>query len=331
MALDLRVDHSSPTHRRNRLSLLRYASRPRNAGPMVRFGMPDALKLSATVWLIAVTAVVLTAACGRVSLGPPTDSTVDTAGASGSGGEGANTSGPACGDHRCAATQICCILDGTCIDPTSAATSCTKPTVLPRGALPGTRTCGSNADCTATEFCEPSIGCLCGPGTCVERNNCGTSTGGAWCGCDGVSYPNVQTACRKGVKPQGPGACGSVSTPGDTNHDPMIFCGSDIQCPNGLTCCPINGRCLDPTLPELCAPPPSGARQACLTDRQCFAEVEFCNGPGCSGPGGCVVAGGLCSGVLDPVCGCDGKTYTDDSCTLPAGVRTAHMGPCETP
>jgi hypothetical protein len=148
--------------------------------------MPDALKRLAAAWLIAVTAVVLTATRGRVSLDLPTDSTVNTAGVSGSGGEGANTSGPACGGHRCAATQICCILDGTCIDPTIAATSCTKLTVLPRGALPGTRTCGSNADCAATEFCEPSMGCL-GPGTGVEQNNCGTSTGGPWYGCDGVS------------------------------------------------------------------------------------------------------------------------------------------------
>jgi hypothetical protein len=104
---------------------------------MVRFSMPDALKRSAAAWPIAVTAVVLTATRGRVSLDLPTDSTVNTAGVSGSGGEGANTSGPACGGHRCAATQICCILDGTCIDPTIAATSCTKLTVLPRGALPG--------------------------------------------------------------------------------------------------------------------------------------------------------------------------------------------------
>ena len=68
MAPDLRIDYSSPTHSRNRLSLLRDASRPRHAGPMVRFCMPDALKLPATAWPIAVMAMMLTAACGRVSL-----------------------------------------------------------------------------------------------------------------------------------------------------------------------------------------------------------------------------------------------------------------------
>jgi hypothetical protein len=301
---------------------------------MVRFGVPDALKPRTFDWRIATALGVLVVACGRVPLDPPAESTADTAGVSGSAGDGVSatgvdTSGPACGGRRCAASQICCVLDGTCIDPTSAARSCAKPTTLPRGAVPGTRACGSNADCGVPEFCEPSAGCL-GPGTCVERNNCGTSTGAQWCGCDGVTYASVQTACGKGVKPQGPGACGSISTPGDADHDPMIFCGDDAQCPNGLTCCHVNGRCLDPNLPGLCAPPPPGARQACLTDRQCFAG-EFCNGPGCSGPGGCVVAGGLCSGVLDPVCGCDGKTYTDETCTPPAGVRTAHTGPCETP
>jgi hypothetical protein len=123
-----------------------------------------------------------------------------------------------------------------------------------------------------------------------------------------------------------------VSSPGDADHDPLIFCARDDQCPAGLTCCAFYGKCVDPALPDLCTPAPAGTRSSCLTDRQCFSGSEFCQGPGCAGPGGCVgVNGGACTGVLDPVCGCDGKTYTNEGCTIAAPVRTAHAGTCTQP
>jgi hypothetical protein len=290
---------------------------------------------------VAIVTAIAMSSCGRSPLDlPPADpvgGSSSGAGMSGTsdvgGGAGAvDMSGPACGGHRCAATQVCCVLNGLCIEPASARTVCPMPTTLPvPGPSPGTRLCGSNADCDANEFCSPSIGCL-SAGTCQDRSNCGTSTGTMVCGCDGKSYPNVQTACAAGIKTQEPGACGSVSTPGDAGHDPVIFCGSDTQCPTGFACCAISGRCVDPSLfSALCVQPPAGTLLACLSDRQCLATFEFCNGPGCSGPGGCTVAGGECSGVLDPVCGCDGQTYTDASCTPSVPTRIAHAGACTPP
>jgi hypothetical protein len=244
-----------------------------------------------------------------------------------------------CGGHRCTSRQICCVLDGTCIDPATAATTCPAPAAPPPPSLPGTRSCGSNADCSASEFCSPISRCL-GPGVCADRNNCGTSTGSPWCGCDGFNYADVQTACRLGVATLGRvGFCGSIVEPGafpedPGPHDPIIYCGRDDQCPAGLTCCQIYGRCLDPKVPLLCGPPPADdASRPCLTDRQCDPG-EFCEGDGCSGPGGCVrtpFSTSCGAGVLAPVCGCDGQTYTNQTCTVTAGVRVLHTGSCTLP
>lgn len=282
--------------------------------------------------LIVVGALV---ACGRVSLDPPASGAAGTtavAGGAGAAGTAPDTSGVACGKVHCAAKQVCCILNANCIDPATAALTCPKPSAPPKPSVPGARACGSNADCGTNEFCgTDDITCL-GPGICQDRSNCGTSGGAPFCGCDGVTYPNVQTACRAGITTGARvGACGTVSRPGDADHDSVVYCGRDDQCPAGLICCAIYGKCVDPALPVLCTPPPASTRSACASDRQCDPMFEFCQGPGCSGPGGCVSVGGLCNGVLEPVCGCDGKTYTNESCTLAIPTRTAHAGACAPP
>jgi hypothetical protein len=170
----------------------------------------------------------------------------------------------------------------------------------------------------------------------MDRANCGTSSGTPVCGCDGVTYKDVQTACRAGVATIGRfGACGVVNQPGSTGaeavHHTVTFCGQDKQCPSGQTCCAIYGTCLDPSVPYLCSFPPAGTRVPCLQDLDC-RDGEFCQGDGCSAPGGCVFGGSsMCTGLLEPVCGCDGHTYTNEGCTAAAGVRTSHTGACETP
>jgi hypothetical protein len=238
--------------------------------------------------------------------------------------DGPTSGGVICGGTYCLSNEVCCVIDGKCIDPTNAALSCQKPDA---GIGSVQRTCGSNTDCQPDEFCSPSQGCL-GPGLCVARSNCGSSTGtSTFCGCDGKNYSSVQAACLVGIKTSAhPGACG-VGTPVGLGRDPVTFCGFDSQCPDGQKCCPISGKCYDRNISVLCSTPPLGTLASCVEDRQCDVN-EFCEGPGCSGPGGCLFEGGLCSGELMPVCGCDGRTYVDRSCTVPAGVRISHIGAC---
>ena len=290
-----------------------------------------ARELIGWIWLLAL------AACGRVPLdiagGTTSDATSPmSTGSAGTNG-GAGASGAMCKGGRCSGGQVCCLLDGKGISPSRAAIDCPRPTSLPSPGIPGAALCGSNADCASTEFCGSNDACL-GPGQCMDRSSCGTSSGAPVCGCDGMTYPDVQTACRAGTATLGrTGACGVVNQPGSDfsngARQSVTFCGTDNQCPAGQKCCAIYGTCLDPSMPDLCTFAPPGTRASCLTDVNC-RDREFCQGAGCSGPGGCVVAGdGMCSGVLDPVCGCDGKTYTNEGCTVAAGVRKFHSGSCE--
>ena len=238
-----------------------------------------------------------------------------------------------CGGVTCAVNQICCLLNGKCVDPTTVSSTCTKPSVpTPDASSTGAAAvCASNADCAATQFCAPTSAILCqGPGTCRSRSNCGSSSGAQFCGCDGVTYPDLQTACRAGIPIIASNACGTSvdqEPPGALGpRDPVTYCATSGQCPQGQQCCSITGRCYDASVPYLCTFPPPGSSLSCLEDKQC-GPFQFCSGPGCSGPGGCV-SPGSCGGELKAVCGCDGKSYTNAGCALAVAVRVAGAGVC---
>jgi hypothetical protein len=100
----------------------------------------------------------------------------------------------------------------------------------------------------------------------------------------------------------------------------------------GTKCCAITGRCYDPSRPGLCAFPPPGTTLPCVDDTQCnsgmLGDTGYCDGAGCTAPGGCRYGGGLCDGALEPVCGCDGKNYMNEKCAKVVSVRVNHAGYC---
>jgi hypothetical protein len=106
-------------------------------------------------------------------------------------------------------------------------------------------------------------------------------------------------------------------------------CATDTHCPDGETCCPRYGLCLADDDPYLCGDAPPGTSRPSTSDEHCEAG-QYCLGEGCSGPGGCVSFGseGDCGVTLEPVCGCDGTTYTSAACASTRGVRIESDGMC---
>jgi hypothetical protein len=70
-------------------------------------------------------------------------------------------------------------------------------------------------------------------------------------------------------------------------------------------------------------------RRPCATNADC-SERAFCaKTPGsCEERGVCRPRPGACTLHLDPVCGCDGRTYSNPCHAAGAGVSIAHAGPC---
>jgi Cys-rich repeat protein len=192
------------------------------------------------------------------------------------------------------------------------------------------KACAANSHCAAGEYCDPGAGLPCGgPGFCQSRTNCGSSWGSPLCGCDGKTYPNLQTACLAGVRTVGGGRCGATINIGQGGNSAGItrtLCGQDSQCPSGERCCHLTGFCYDDAHAALCATPPPGTNYPCITNQDCFTG-DFCDAPSCDGPGGCKQME-ICDALLEPVCGCDGKTYVNPPCAASKGVRVASEGQC---
>ena len=62
---------------------------------------------------------------------------------------------------------------------------------------------------------------------------------------------------------------------------------------------------------------------ACSTGYYCSKETGDCTGVGT-----CERFPAMCAAYVDPVCGCDGRTYSNDCYAAAAGVNVEHAGAC---
>ncbi len=126
-------------------------------------------------------------------------------------------------------------------------------------------------------------------------------------------------------------------TPTDVAAEPVECVCDDIEAP----VCGVDGGTYPSDCEAGCAgvqvehagpcegeeePPSAG----CESDDECAAN-EFCDtGVTCGGPGKCTAQPDVCTRQYDPVCGCDGETYSSSCVAHASGVSVAAPGECST-
>jgi hypothetical protein len=156
--------------------------------------------------------------------------------------------------------------------------------------------CTGDSQCSTADYCA---GSGCGTaGTCQPRPELCSDLVDPVCGCDGRTYINPCDAEQAGTRVASQGVCAA----------------SDGGSPDA-------GR----------PPPPDGGRP-CTSNLQCATSVTpatlWCAGTGCGTAGECEPVPVTCTGIFDPVCGCDGNTYTNECEAEMAKVRVSATGSC---
>ncbi len=227
--------------------------------------------------------------------------------------------------------------------------------------------CGGNTGktCAGGMVCDIDGCATTDSGICVPDPNKGTCPdGGAQqCGCDGNTYPNACYRQKANVSLKHQGACPDDPTTTLCKVGPI----KPALCPTGTYCqlydnnpnaCVGTGECVK--IPVACDgsnKPVCGcngttytnpcllgqAQQNMKTSGQCGASTCTEGKPGCAANAYCAVPQGqcgtqgicinkppttACTGVIDPVCGCDGTTYTNPSCAAVQGVVVNTKGTC---
>ena len=216
--------------------------------------------------------------------------------------------------------------------------SCTEKACVPD---PVEEPCGTRGATLCKEglFCDFSATGNCGAtdqgGVCAPRPDVCTQVFDPVCGCDGQTYSNACGASAAGVSVASEGACekpepescqsGDISYPSGTNGIPAGDGCNHCSCDDGRLLCT---RIACPPL-KTCGGL-TGAR--CDIDEFCHFQTEAqCGAADQTGLCRPLVTGGLCTAEFDPVCGCDGKTHSNECIALISGVSVLHEGPCEVP
>lgn len=181
-------------------------------------------------------------------------------------------------------------------------------------------------DCESTEICFSSDDCAGGEYCTIEDGQCN------------------DTPCAPGQVC--PAVCAGVCAP---VPEPEPLCYSSDDCADGEHCTTDDGDCRSPCAEgdqdclAVCAgvcvpdddeeqvcggyPGPDGPTRQCDADEYCQLEPGTCNVIA-DVPGTCKPRPEACIDLWDPVCGCDGQTYSNSCYAAAAGVSVASPDAC---
>ncbi len=224
--------------------------------------------------------------------------------------------------------------------------------------------CYSDEEClspsTDRMYCHFRDGACEGPGECEERPLYCPEYYYPVCGCDGETYDNPCFAAAAGVSIDYYGQCEPDACYSDEDclssswsdrmycHYPDGICEGPGECEERPEICPMYYSpvcgCDGETYDNPCFAAAAGVSvdyagecepAGCYSDEECLSPsgtdrmyCQFRDGA-CEGPGECAERPEICPDVWDPVCGCDGETYSNRCYAARAGVSIDHEGPCE--
>ena len=212
--------------------------------------------------------------------------------------------------------------------------------------------CRSNAGCDAGQLCSKDEGKCGASGICRDRpEQCPALFRPEWvCGCDGKTYSSPCGAAQAGASVASEGKCtkscraNSGCDTGDFCFKNTGKCGANGECREQPEVCtqqydPVCG-CDGKTYSNPCYAWRAGTSVAsegecvkpCRNNGNCDAG-DFCfKDPGsCRSSGVCRPQPEACTHQYDPVCGCDGKTYSNPCYAWRAGTSVASEGECPRP
>ncbi len=208
--------------------------------------------------------------------------------------------------------------------------------------------CIGNGSCANDEFCRKTSQDCHGSGICEAIPSTCPLVATPVCGCNGVTYTNdcLANMARVNVAYYGECDCednsdcavgqycaahvpGDCFSPGTCENRPFM-CQGDPAPVCGCDGTSYTNECIA-RLAGVNADYSGDCTSTCTNNADC-AALDYCqkDTDGCRSIGSCQTMPISCAPVTDPVCGCNGVTYTNACAIQMAGMNVLHSGACGT-